>query len=242
MGNRDTLEKRVMETEEVPESQDCERQPRGPLAPASALSESGLKSAADPEPIAEDAPSTCSIPVTMRQTSGPENPIEMGGSSILAPGELKSHTFDSLGEYHHSSLSERGRIRLLRLMPHEDDEAPIQCQLFEYPLQKSGKRTHLYEALSYAWGPADNPQYICIQSDGGNSRRLSVTANLHMALSSLRDCYIGRIIWIDAICIDQKNKEEKGEQVQFMTKIYAQAVRVIVWLGDAAAGRDEAIR
>jgi hypothetical protein len=37
--------------------------------------------------------------------------------------------------------------------------------------------------------------------------------------------------WIDAICINQKDSDERGQQVQFMAKIYNQAHRVIVWLG-----------
>ncbi|OCK86930.1 uncharacterized protein K441DRAFT_597115, partial [Cenococcum geophilum 1.58] len=40
-------------------------------------------------------------------------------------------------------------IRLLRLMPHKDNTAPIQCQLFKYSLQELGEKTLLYKALSY---------------------------------------------------------------------------------------------
>jgi hypothetical protein len=42
-------------------------------------------------------------------------------------------------------------VHLLRLLPHENRNAPIQCQLFDYSLQESGKRMHLYDALSYVW-------------------------------------------------------------------------------------------
>jgi hypothetical protein len=90
-----------------------------------------------------------------------------------------------------------GYIRLLRLMPHQDKHAPIQCQLFDYPLLDSGKGTHLYEALSYFWGPKEKPRRVF-----ANKGYLHVTENLHAALSRLRDYYLQRIIWVNAIYIN----------------------------------------
>jgi hypothetical protein len=61
----------------------------------------------------------------------------------------------------------------------------------------------------------------------------------------LRNHALSRAVWSDAICIDQENLEEKEQQIQFMAKIYAQASRVIVWLGKTADNSDiafEAIR
>jgi hypothetical protein len=87
-------------------------------------------------------------------------------------------------------------IRLLRLMPHKNEKADIKCQLVKYSLQDSGKRNHLYEALSYAWGGSGKPLFISIKE-----HKLPVTVNLHTALSRLRDCSLTRIIWIDAVCI-----------------------------------------
>jgi hypothetical protein len=127
-------------------------------------------------------------------------------------------------------------IRLLRLLPHEDKNAPIQCQLFDYSLQESGKRMHLYDALSYVWGDSDNPRSIYI-----GEHDLPVTRNLHAALSHLQNFSLERIIWVDAICIDQKNTEEKEQQIQIMAKIYSQANRVLVWLGEAADNSDQAL-
>jgi hypothetical protein len=127
-------------------------------------------------------------------------------------------------------------IRLLRLMPNEDENAPIQCRLQHYPLQKSEKGTHLYEALSYVWGSSDTPQSIFI----GN-RDLPVTANLYRALLRLRDHTFERILWVDSICINQADEQEKEHQIQSMAKIYGQANRVIVYLGEAADDSDQAL-
>ncbi|OCK97465.1 HET-domain-containing protein, partial [Cenococcum geophilum 1.58] len=129
-----------------------------------------------------------------------------------------------------------GSIRLLRLMPHKNKTAPIQCQLVNYSLQESGGGTHLYEALSYLWG--DPKETLPISIDKHN---LPVTVNLHAALSCLRDRRFERIIWVDAVCINQANEIEKGHQLHSMVKIYGQANRVIVWLGEAADNSDQAL-
>ncbi|OGM42014.1 hypothetical protein ABOM_009498 [Aspergillus bombycis] len=139
----------------------------------------------------------------------------------------------SSSPYLYSPLPE-GHIRLLRLMPHQDRHAPIQCQLFDYPLHDSAVGTHRYEALSYVWGAPEKPHFIFL--DKGS---LSVTTNLHAALLHLRDHFIERVIWIDAICINQNDTDERRGQVQFMAKIYAKASCVVVWLEDEATSIDD---
>ncbi|KAK3340820.1 heterokaryon incompatibility protein-domain-containing protein, partial [Neurospora tetraspora] len=128
----------------------------------------------------------------------------------------------------------RGHIRLLQLLPHENEDAAIHCRLFCTTLDSKGTRP--YEALSYVWGSEDKPCSIFI-----NRCNLAVGENLYAALVHLRDHCIERTIWIDAICINQEDQEEKGHQVQSMAKIYAKASRVIVWLGEEAAGSDQAL-
>ncbi len=140
--------------------------------------------------------------------------------------------------YHYSSLPlGPDNIRLLRLMPHKNESrAEIKCELFEYNLQDAGKGTHLYEALSYTWGSSDKPRSISI-----NEKTLPVTENLHAALLRLRDHSLERILWIDAICIDQENLKERGQQVRLMAGIYTKASRVLVWLGETADNSDQAL-
>jgi len=147
--------------------------------------------------------------------------------------------------YHYAPLSDHGNIRLLRLIPHQDKLAPIHCHLFEYPLGSLGHQTaHLYEALSYAWGSGTDPLPLYIQgplpplptgrvrgTGIEDNRCLNITRNLHAALTHIRDPYFDRVLWVDAVCINQQDNAEKGRQVQSMAKIYASASRVIVWLG-----------
>ncbi|KAK6613565.1 het domain protein [Botrytis cinerea] len=96
--------------------------------------------------------------------------------------------------------------------------------------------SHLYEALSYVWGSFDDPPHFIYIN--GNS--LSITANLHAALRRLRNHNLERVIWVDALCINQQDDQEKGLQIQLMARIYGQANRVIVYFGEAADDSDMA--
>jgi hypothetical protein len=140
-------------------------------------------------------------------------------------------------KYRYSPLwQKRNIIRLLRLLPSKDVPEKLQCELFEYVLQESDVSNYLYEALSYVWGSEDTPQSIII-----DNHELAVTQNLYIALLHLRDREIPRIIWIDAVCINQADEKEKEHQIQFMPIIYAKASRVIVWLGEAKDDSDQAV-
>jgi hypothetical protein len=143
-----------------------------------------------------------------------------------------------MSQYRYSPLSlRRDSIRLLRLMPNKVESADIHCELFEYSLQEPCKGTHLYEALSYVWGNPEKKLPLRI-----HNQSFDATVNLHAALLRLRNHFMERILWVDAICIDQENQEEKEHQIQSMAKIYSQANRVVIWLGEAAEDSDLALK
>ena len=114
-------------------------------------------------------------------------------------------------------------IRLLYIEPGVD--SPIRCRL----LTTSLETTPPYEALSYNWGPLT--QNCVITCDG---RPSVVTQNLYDAILHLRRPDLERLYWIDMLCIDQSNHEERSDQVGIMRHIFSKAVRVIVWLGREA--------
>lgn len=88
-------------------------------------------------------------------------------------------------------------IRIVRLLKGEEGQ-PIKCEIFEtYLHQVEGVP---YEALSYVWGATKSADVICL--DGCP---FEVTENLYEALTHLRRPDEDRILWIDAICIDQKH-------------------------------------
>ncbi|KAI0195493.1 HET-domain-containing protein [Astrocystis sublimbata] len=122
--------------------------------------------------------------------------------------------YDSLDQSKH-------QIRLLRLLPGHNS-AEIHCELFTVSLDGSNE----FEALSYVWGSNENPLQINL---GGQTT--NVTRNLGLALQHLRNEGNERIIWVDAICINQNDKEERTHQVQLMQRIYSGASQVVVWLG-----------
>ncbi|KAK4665478.1 hypothetical protein QC763_402140 [Podospora pseudopauciseta] len=118
--------------------------------------------------------------------------------------------------------------RVIRLLPQrEPTTTQIKCELFTYNLsgKQSGER-HLYEAVSYVWGTGPRCHSITL-----NNCAFPVTENLHAALWHLRDRQLERVLWVDAVCINQDDNKEKERQIPLMRTIYAQAGRVIVWLG-----------
>ncbi|KAL8691862.1 MAG: hypothetical protein Q9218_003006 [Villophora microphyllina] len=88
-----------------------------------------------------------------------------------------------------------------------------------------------YEALSYVWGSTDNPSDISVKAKTIRSRKVSITQNLALALRYLRYKKTTRTLWVDALCINQTDLEERSNQVGMMGDIYRSADRVVVWLG-----------
>jgi hypothetical protein len=117
------------------------------------------------------------------------------------------------------------QIRLLRLAP--GLPADRICSSLETHLLPSIEFE--FEALSYTWGSTENNAVIHL----GN-HLVPVTRNLFEALQALRFQDKPRVLWIDALCINQTDLEERANQVTIMRHIYHKAEKVIVWLGPAA--------
>ncbi|KAJ0148875.1 Uncharacterized protein HZ326_8520 [Fusarium oxysporum f. sp. albedinis] len=100
----------------------------------------------------------------------------------------------------------------------------ISCTLKPYSLATAPS----YQALSYVWGPALTANSKSIQCNGHN---FFVTDNLYEALHRLRAISDCRLIWIDQICINQHDLQERSQQVSVMRDIYSQAELVNAWLG-----------
>jgi hypothetical protein len=87
------------------------------------------------------------------------------------------------------------------------------------------------------WG--SNSSSAIISVDGQD---LVVWQNLWLALRQLRLGATRRMIWIDAICINQANTTERNHQVSQMSKIHSCAKQVLVWLGPGTGFSDQAMR
>ncbi|KAI4594283.1 hypothetical protein KJ359_008558 [Pestalotiopsis sp. 9143b] len=116
------------------------------------------------------------------------------------------------------------RIRLIKLHPGKDNRA-IRCSLM--PIDILDPLCPEFEALSYVWGSFDHGKYIRV--DG---KPFEVSDSLHEALRHIRHEKEPRILWIDALSINQNDSEERCFQVLLMGHIYSKASKVIVWLGE----------
>lgn len=158
-------------------------------------------------------------------------------SFVLSPREsavpVKTSLYAMLSHpfYQHEPL-EPACFRLLILRPGQRS-SPVCCSLVSASLfdfdDISGVGSSSvggYEAISYVWG--DSNQTSEIDCDDA---KFTITTNLESALRHFRDTTRTRILWADAICINQKDKVEKAQQVSLMGLIYWKARRVLIWLG-----------
>ncbi|KAH7378092.1 heterokaryon incompatibility protein-domain-containing protein [Cadophora sp. MPI-SDFR-AT-0126] len=120
----------------------------------------------------------------------------------------------------YETLDPNGGIRLL-ILESAPDEAQISCRLISHNINLNPD----YKALSYEWGPQTDQKPIAL-----NGQEFHVGENLWWALWYLRkDGSVSRL-WVDALCINQKDESERGHQVSMMGKIFRNA-QVICWLG-----------
>ena len=141
-------------------------------------------------------------------------------STILNTHKEKEISSDTI----YSSLSLQdadSQTRLIELLPGREGDK-IRINLFNIDSLSS----HPYEALSYVWGPRDADVTVSV-----NDRDLNVSANLFEALFHLRRIERKRLLWADAVCINQANDIEKSCQVSFMGEIYRNANDVVIFLG-----------
>ena len=150
--------------------------------------------------------------------------VEKGGAKSIAATDTKT-----VYTGHILALKAQS-IRLVRLIAGEDDE-PIRCNLYTIDLDHVAR----FEALSYVWGDHSAKQSIFV-----NEIPFQVGRKLFDALFSLRKTDCDRILWIDALSINQQDTFERNHQVQKMGKICGLAQRVLVWLGPETEASCEA--
>ncbi|KAH5498343.1 hypothetical protein HBI29_169600 [Parastagonospora nodorum] len=145
----------------------------------------------------------------------------------------ESDAYDSSGDqspYDYQPLKP-GQIRLLQaewvtepslqhVFPWTSSRKSLELHTVRVELEEQ----HDYEAVSYVWGTA--PASVSVMCNGCP---IFITPTLHELLGFLAGA--GRNLWVDAICIDQRNSEEKAMQIPLMRLIYSKAEAVVIWLG-----------
>ena len=129
-------------------------------------------------------------------------------------------------KYTYRRLTHDDSIRLLTIVPGSRSE-DLLVEIKEKRLQEN----LVYEAISYVWGIQDFSATIRVSQEGSKFR---TSRTIAAALKQLRNPHDARMVWIDAICIDQTKEEEKGHQVQLMSRIYSNATQVLIWLGESS--------
>lgn len=124
--------------------------------------------------------------------------------------------------YKHQPLDvKKHQIRLLKLNSPSGHTMDYSLIAFDYESAPS------YVALSYTWGEKSPTGFVTI--DGKN---VEIRMNLFMFLSTYES---DEYLYIDQICIDQSNDQERSQQVELMWKIYSRCDFVLVWLRDESA-------
>ncbi|KAK8850953.1 Heterokaryon incompatibility protein 6 OR allele [Apiospora arundinis] len=120
-------------------------------------------------------------------------------------------------------------FRFLAVQPFDESVGVVECTLHQVPLRDA---SGIFTALSYAWGDASATETIRL-----NGHPFEVTTNLDACLRQLATNPEQRqtCLWVDAICINQHDVEERNIQVRRMKEIYSTAGMVIAWLGPATA-------
>ncbi|KAI0469215.1 heterokaryon incompatibility protein-domain-containing protein [Xylaria cf. heliscus] len=130
--------------------------------------------------------------------------------------------------YTYEALPQNFHTRVLELYPNPDPNAQLRGNLRFVNLETDP----FYDAVSYTWGEPVFTKKISI----GGDFCLYITPNLRDALLRFRHPTEIRPIWADAVCIDQKNEEEKGKHIPSMKDIFRCASSVLVWLGKSPVG------
>ncbi|KAM0162373.1 hypothetical protein ACHAQE_003816 [Botrytis cinerea] len=125
------------------------------------------------------------------------------------------------------------QIRRLVLQPAVNFDDPLHSHLDVVSLESSPD----FEALSYVWGSTTPAKTITL-----GDRLVTIGPNLDNALRNLRLLAAPRILWVDALCINQDDLDERASQVALMRRVYSDASTVLIWLGPEADGSEEAMR
>jgi hypothetical protein len=134
----------------------------------------------------------------------------------------------SKSQFPYLPLSCPGEIRLITISAGQFND-PLICTISHRNLDLCN--TFEYETISYCWSDAAQRKVIAL-----NSHKISVSSSSAAALRCVRLCHSDRTVWLDAICINQNDFEERSRQVAMMGAIYRNGARNLIYLGDEEVG------
>ncbi|KAK1446682.1 hypothetical protein CCUS01_12209 [Colletotrichum cuscutae] len=160
------------------------------------------------------------------------------GATKTAPGQTQSSSL-------YRPILDPFEIRVLEILPGTGDDRLRgrlrHCSLeleARFALAVDGSATPIvYTALSYTWGP--NVFDEAIECEGHVK---NMTKSLAVALRAFRQEDRSVVMWIDQICINQDDNEEKAQQIPLMSRIYQNAMNTVIWLGESTSNSASAIK
>ena len=140
--------------------------------------------------------------------------------------------------YPYQKLLSAQHFRILELFPRRQKlpfELKFKAPRYEYLAGSLSAHTLAdapnYECLSYVWGNQHSDRVLWL-----DQQVIAISTNLDKALGHLRHETESRFLWVDFVCINQQDLEERKQQVQLMYRIFRQAKSVIAHLGEEADG------
>jgi hypothetical protein len=168
-----------------------------------------------------------------RRRAGPDSAFDAQRDEDAPPADQKTAPTSELPSYVYKALGPDDCTRFVGLEPNEDSQSPLICRLREIAFGDIPK----YEALSYRWGDdsENSKETLRLITDEGEVQTLAIGQNLADAMHFFRAKGMHGLFWIDAICINQADVQERNRQLKMMPHIYFRAQTVLVWLGKAYA-------
>lgn len=169
--------------------------------------------------------------ITKRKTTFPPSNEHMAQRTMNSSPLAGTETGQL--DYEYEPLQDAASIRLFELLPGLP-ESQLQIVIHSIHLPSTQK----YEALSYTWGEPGQTHELSVS--GGY--KFKIRTNLQSALRELRLPSQSRWLWVDAICINQKDNAEKAGQLLLIPAIYRFSEQTIVYLGKADEHSDELLK
>ncbi|KAF5622966.1 heterokaryon incompatibility het-6 [Fusarium sp. NRRL 52700] len=155
--------------------------------------------------------------------------------AALSPSPKLLHNQQAASSFSELSYQYRpiedASIRLVRILP--ERKTMIKCEIIHVSLEQPPP----YTAISYTWGDTGDTRKIEIEGCS-----IPIAVSLHGALQALRQRHSSVLVWADALCINQKDRDERSQQVQLMPFIYSNADNVAIWLGPEENDSARAVR
>lgn len=149
-----------------------------------------------------------------------------GLATCLSCGSSRDHP------YVYEPIKQRSEIRLLEIQPGEGDD-PTRGE----PVIASTDDYYTYDAVSYTWADETGDATKRFRAFIGTGYVL-ITLSCQKVLQRIRSRFYAKFMWIDSLCVDQDNLQERGHQVDYMPRIYARAKKTYVYVGPTTT-RDE---